>query len=392
MLRCSCLSSRFSSVGSIFRSQVQALMTALKACQPHYIRCIKVSKKERKEKREQQQERSPARPSLVLTCARSVSVCLLSVAHLSRITRRCANTHASGFGRRGAATSDSHSFFSVVLLLLQKPNEFDKENVARQVKYLGLLENVRVRRAGYAHRSTFERFLKRYAMLSKTIWSGKGRGQPKDFCATVCADLGWTPNKEFCMGKSKLFIQEATTLFALEDALERRQDDAIVTIQRAYKNYRNKRASAVLRSNAYELVNGRKERRRGSVSTRYQGDYISAARNKLIQGLLVMNGPKEKLLVSIARLPQSSRLNAREVLCVQRSPFPVALCFSTCSVRRSLQASDPARQAICARRGVWKGQSSGADGRKHLASHFVFLSRSLTCVSVCFLCCSLIIW
>ena len=165
------------------------------------------------------------------------------------------------------------------------------------MKYLGLLENVRVRRAGYAHRSTFERFLKRYAMLSKTIWSGKGRGQPRDFCATVCHDLGWTPNKEYCMGKTKLFIQEATTLFALEDALERRQDDAIVTIQRAYKNYRNKRASAVLRSNAYELVNGRKERRRGSVNTRYQGDYISAARNKLIQGLLIMNGPKEKLLV-----------------------------------------------------------------------------------------------
>ena len=31
----------FPSVGSVFRSQVQALMTALKACQPHYIRCIK---------------------------------------------------------------------------------------------------------------------------------------------------------------------------------------------------------------------------------------------------------------------------------------------------------------------------------------------------------------
>jgi myosin heavy subunit len=28
-------------VGAIFRTQVQALMAALRACQPHYIRCIK---------------------------------------------------------------------------------------------------------------------------------------------------------------------------------------------------------------------------------------------------------------------------------------------------------------------------------------------------------------
>jgi hypothetical protein len=211
-------------IGAIFRQQVHALMTALQACQPHYIRCIKPN-----------------------------------------------NT--------------------------KKPDDFDRDNVARQVKYLGLLENVRVRRAGYAHRATFDRFLKRYAMLSKTIWSGRARGTPKDFCVTLCADLGWTPNKEYAMGKSKVFIQEATTLFALEDALERRMDEAIATIQKAWRNYKTKRYFLQVRADAFDLVNGRKERRRGSISGGlYRGDYISAFSNKLLQALISMSGAREKLL------------------------------------------------------------------------------------------------
>jgi len=49
-----------------------------------------------------------------------------------------------------------------------KPNEnkapvgIDYKRVVHQVSYLGLLENVRVRRAGFAHRQPYKRFLKRY--------------------------------------------------------------------------------------------------------------------------------------------------------------------------------------------------------------------------------------
>lgn len=48
-----------------------------------------------------------------------------------------------------------------------KPNEtkspvaFDDERVKHQVLYLGLLENVRVRRAGFAYRMPYPRFLQR---------------------------------------------------------------------------------------------------------------------------------------------------------------------------------------------------------------------------------------
>lgn len=52
-----------------------------------------------------------------------------------------------------------------------KPNEmksavaFDDEHVEHQVRYLGLVENTRVRRAGFVHRVNYGRFLKRYSMV-----------------------------------------------------------------------------------------------------------------------------------------------------------------------------------------------------------------------------------
>lgn len=46
-------------------------------------------------------------------------------------------------------------FFSVLLV-----------RVKHQVEYLGLKENIRVRRAGYAYRRVFRKFLNRYAPAS----------------------------------------------------------------------------------------------------------------------------------------------------------------------------------------------------------------------------------
>lgn len=53
-----------------------------------------------------------------------------------------------------------------------KPNDvkspllFEQERCRHQVEYLGLLENVRVRRAGFAYRQTYPRFLQRYKTSS----------------------------------------------------------------------------------------------------------------------------------------------------------------------------------------------------------------------------------
>lgn len=57
-----------------------------------------------------------------------------------------------------------------------KPNDkkashiFTESLVCHQARYLGLMENVRVRRAGYAFRQAYEPCLERYKMLCKRTW------------------------------------------------------------------------------------------------------------------------------------------------------------------------------------------------------------------------------
>ena len=41
------------------------------------------------------------------------------------------------------------------------PRDWDQNRVKHQVEYLGLKENIRVRRAGFAYRRPFEKFLHR---------------------------------------------------------------------------------------------------------------------------------------------------------------------------------------------------------------------------------------
>jgi myosin-1 len=184
-------------VGFQFRQQVTALMTALKACVPHYIRCIK--------------------PNMEKT-----------------------------------------------------PNNFNSKNTKRQVQYLGLLENVRVRRAGYAYRSEFARFVKRYSLLDHDVWIGKIQGGPRAQVSHLTGQLGWAEGKEYALGKTKIFIQDATTLFHLEDMLDRKMTEAVVVVQKAYRRYKQKRYYLQTRADAYDLVKGRKQRRRGSVDREYR--------------------------------------------------------------------------------------------------------------------------
>lgn len=47
---------------------------------------------------------------------------------------------------------------------------FTPELVLAQIRYLGLMENVRVRRAGYAFRQLYDLFLERYKMLGSRTW------------------------------------------------------------------------------------------------------------------------------------------------------------------------------------------------------------------------------
>ncbi|XP_067087176.1 unconventional myosin-Ih [Osmerus mordax] len=120
----------------------------------------------------------------------------------------------------------------------KQPGRFDEVLVRHQVKYLGLMEHLRVRRAGFAYRRRYEVFLKRYKPLCPATWP-HWHGVPSDGVEVLVQHLGYMPH-EYSMGRTKIFIRHPRTLFATEDAYERCKHELATRLQAKYKGYRAK--------------------------------------------------------------------------------------------------------------------------------------------------------
>uniref|UniRef100_A0AAV2IWL8 Uncharacterized protein n=1 Tax=Knipowitschia caucasica TaxID=637954 RepID=A0AAV2IWL8_KNICA len=121
---------------------------------------------------------------------------------------------------------------------LPPTGRFDDVLVRHQVKYLGLMEHLRVRRAGFAYRRKFEIFLQRYKALCPETWPN-WRGSAGEGVRRLVRHLGYTPD-DYKMGRTKIFIRHPRTLFATEDAFQLCKHKLATRIQAKYKGYRVK--------------------------------------------------------------------------------------------------------------------------------------------------------
>uniref|UniRef100_A0A3Q3W028 Myosin X, like 1 n=1 Tax=Mola mola TaxID=94237 RepID=A0A3Q3W028_MOLML len=98
----------------------------------------------------------------------------------------------------------------------KKANQFDPDVVLNQLRYSGMLETVKIRRAGFPIRRTFKDFLSRYKIiLENRIQEGDEKQS--------CSDLLTLHNKakqEWQLGKTKVFLKEA-----LEQRLEKEREE-----------------------------------------------------------------------------------------------------------------------------------------------------------------------
>ncbi|XP_051761857.1 unconventional myosin-Ib isoform X5 [Ctenopharyngodon idella] len=123
-----------------------------------------------------------------------------------------------------------------------KPNDkkaahiFTDSLVCHQVRYLGLMENVRVRRAGYAFRQVYESCLERYKMLCRQTWP-HWRGPAREGVEVLLTDLQ-VPAEEFAYGRSKIFIRNPRTLFFLEEKRRQCLEDLAALIQKIYRGWK----------------------------------------------------------------------------------------------------------------------------------------------------------
>uniref|UniRef100_A0A3P8XUN0 Unconventional myosin-Id n=1 Tax=Esox lucius TaxID=8010 RepID=A0A3P8XUN0_ESOLU len=137
-----------------------------------------------------------------------------------------------------------------------KPNEvkspllFEQERCRHQVEYLGLLENVRVRRAGFANRQEYPRFLQRYKMISEFTWPNHDLRSDREAVKMLLQSCGL--EHDVAYGKTKVFIRTPRTLFSLEEQRAEMVGRIVLFLQKVWRGtiarmrYRRMRAALVI--------------------------------------------------------------------------------------------------------------------------------------------------
>jgi len=125
----------------------------------------------------------------------------------------------------------------------KKPGVIDNERLRHQIRYLGLLENVRVRRAGFAFRQLYSRFVWRYKIICPDTWPPRTRfsmrpGQDAEkLPAEKIVKYLQLKEDDFRMGKTKIFIRDPRTLFDLESRREKEIPKIVIKLQTAWRGY-----------------------------------------------------------------------------------------------------------------------------------------------------------
>ncbi|KAM7120952.1 unconventional myosin-Ig isoform 2-T2 [Molossus nigricans] len=120
-----------------------------------------------------------------------------------------------------------------------KPNQdkvagrWDDGHCRHQVAYLGLLENVRVRRAGFASRQPYPRFLLRYKMTCEYTWPNHLLASDQEAVSALLEQHGLQGDVAF--GHSKLFIRSPQTLVTLEQSRARLIPIIVLLLQKAWR-------------------------------------------------------------------------------------------------------------------------------------------------------------
>eukprot|EP00003_Mantamonas_plastica_P033772 TRINITY_DN989_c1_g2_i5.p1 TRINITY_DN989_c1_g2~~TRINITY_DN989_c1_g2_i5.p1 ORF type:complete len:615 (-),score=246.54 TRINITY_DN989_c1_g2_i5:54-1898(-) len=185
----------------------------------------------------------------------------------------------------------------------KQPLDYDDKRFLHQIKYLGLLENIRVRRAGFAARQTFEKFLYRFYLLSRrTCYAGEYIWQGSMVQGVQCIlEDNSIGNEQYQIGTSKVFIKDPETIWALEHLRDeyfpnmarkiqrcwrwylRRKHEMATRIQRAWREFTNVKIYHDLKNYNQSLFVNNKQRRRMSMISyrRLFGDYLDVQNNAL---------------------------------------------------------------------------------------------------------------
>uniref|UniRef100_A0A182IIZ7 Myosin motor domain-containing protein n=1 Tax=Anopheles atroparvus TaxID=41427 RepID=A0A182IIZ7_ANOAO len=122
------------------------------------------------------------------------------------------------------------------------PNDYDDQLVLDQLRYLGMLDIIRIRREGFPVHLTFDDFVQKYQCLTKRFRNMSSQDQ----ALAVIRELN-VPPTEWQLGRTKVFLRSVVHE-PLEDARKQVINTKALVIQRNWKRFSQQRQYHRIRS------------------------------------------------------------------------------------------------------------------------------------------------
>ncbi|KAI8908522.1 P-loop containing nucleoside triphosphate hydrolase protein [Gorgonomyces haynaldii] len=138
------------------------------------------------------------------------------------------------------------------------PKQFDLEYVTSQWRYLGLLENIHVKRAGFCFRKEYHLFLRGFGMLCPKTWPNYP-GTPREGVQMLMEHLK-IPEEEYKFGKTMVFVRKPTIVMQLEKLKIEIKYRLAIKIQAVWrghlakKQYKRIRSKCIIIQAWYKMV------------------------------------------------------------------------------------------------------------------------------------------
>ncbi|XP_020564813.1 unconventional myosin-VIIa-like isoform X2 [Oryzias latipes] len=129
---------------------------------------------------------------------------------------------------------------------LKKPMLFDRELCIRQLRYSGMMETIRIRRAGYPIRYSFAEFVDRYRVLMPGIKPSHLQEDLRGTCQQILtARLG--KHEDWQIGKTKIFLKDQHDM-QLEIDRDKAITNKVILIQKSVRGLQARKNFLRLRS------------------------------------------------------------------------------------------------------------------------------------------------
>ncbi|XP_019717154.1 unconventional myosin-VIIa-like [Hippocampus comes] len=120
----------------------------------------------------------------------------------------------------------------------KKPMLFDRDLCVRQLRYSGMMETIRIRRAGYPIRYTFVEFVDRYRVLMPGVKPAYKQEDLRGTCQRI-AEVVLGRDDDWQMGKTKIFLKDHHDML-LEIERDKAITDKVILIQKVVRGFKDR--------------------------------------------------------------------------------------------------------------------------------------------------------